>query len=1104
MQADSYTGTEIAVIGMGGRFPRARDIGEFWRRLIDGDECITTFDDDELAAAGVDAAVVSDPQYVKAYGWLEHSEDFDHDFFQYNQREALLMDPQMRVLHEVAWEALEDAGYNPEAYPRRIGLYVGASDNLYWQVVSTLSGNSTISEQFEAFQLNNKDFLATQIAYKLHLRGPAVTVATACSTSLTTIHMACQAILGGECEMALAGGVTISLPAKKGYTYQEGMILSPDGHCRAFDALGAGIVGGNGAGIVALKLLDDALGDGDHIYAVIKGSAINNDGRRKVGYSAPSIEGQVDVIRLAQRAAQVSPETITYVEAHGTATPLGDPVEIEALKQAFNSSRRQYCGLGSVKSSIGHLDSAAGVAGFIKVALMLRHRLLPPAVNFETPNPHIDFEHSPFYINTTLRAWEVTQHPRRAGVSSFGIGGTNAHVVLEEAPERAETRPDDWLVVPLSAHSPEQLHQLTARLEEFTATHPGVGLHDIAYTLQTGRKHMRYRQALICCDVESLRAQLAQARQSGPVAAPADPRKLPNVVFMFPGQGAQYLQMGQGLMGAGGAFAGRLQECLDILAGLTPIDYRAVFYGPGDGSASITDTAMVQPFLFAFEYALAKVLIDCGVRPGALIGYSLGELVAACVAGVLSLADALHLVVRRGQLMQAIPAGAMLSVQASEVELAPLLDQRYSIAAVNGAGHTVVAGPVEAIEQLAAVLQRQEYICRKLHTSHAFHSPMMEPMLDEFRAAFDRVTLHAPTIPFVSNLTGTWITDDLATSPDYWCRQLRHTLRFNDGLTTLLADAEGVFIEVGPGNTLSSFLAQHAERRATHQSVNLVRHVKEVAHDFEYLLRRMAHLWSVGLPLDWQPLYPDRLGRRMPLPTYPFKRTTFALRANPLELLRDAGQRAGTPGDQHAGWFYMPTWKRALYPAAPVGTSPQDREGYLVFVDRSGLGRQLCDQLDLCQRRTVRVAPGQHFQALAPNSFHIDPTCYDDYAHVAEVIQRLNITQIVHMCSLTAEEPSFADAQVCGLYSVLQLVKALSARNWQAPLQLTIVSNGIHAVQDGDRVMPGKATLLGLARVIPQEVHVLSCKLIDITATQLTAPAAVEQLVREISGGSAN
>ncbi|HYO90813.1 MAG TPA: type I polyketide synthase, partial [Pyrinomonadaceae bacterium] len=665
-EAAKEAGQAIAIIGMSARFPGAKNVARFWHNLRDGVECISFFTHEEMLAAGVDPALLDDSNYVNADGVLEDIDLFDASFFGFNPREAQVLDPQHRFFLECSWEALENAGYDPETYQGLIGVYAGTSISTYQD---NLYSNSELVGLVGDFQIaigNNKDHLTTQVSYKLNLKGPSVAVQTACSTSLVSVCLACQSLLSYECDLALAGGVTIGVPQRTGYLYQPGGIGSPDGHCRAFDAAAQGTVGGSGVGLVVLKRLDDALADGDYIHAVIRGAALNNDGSLKVGYTAPSVVGQAQVIAMAQAIAGVEPETITYVEAHGTGTPLGDPIEIAALTQAFRArtTKKQFCAIGSVKTNIGHLDSAAGVAGLIKTVLALKHKMLPPSLHFTEPNPNIDFANSPFYVNATLKEWQANGSPRRAGVSSFGIGGTNAHLVVEEAPkteESAPSRPAQLLV--LSAKTSSALERATANLAEHLRQHPETNLADVAYTLQVGRRAFKQRRSLACDSLVDAITALETPDHRRVLTASVETEQRP-VAFMFSGQGAQYAGMSAGLYESEADFREQIDLCSELLKPHLDTDLRQLLY-PGAGqweeaNLQLQQTAYAQPALFAVEYALAKLWMKWGVRPEAMIGHSLGEYVAASLAGVFSLEEALALVAARGRLMQRLPAGAML------------------------------------------------------------------------------------------------------------------------------------------------------------------------------------------------------------------------------------------------------------------------------------------------------------------------------------------------------------------------------------------------------------------------------------------------------------
>nr|WP_211194737.1 type I polyketide synthase [Pyxidicoccus fallax] len=871
------TGTEVAIVGIAGRFPGARDLDEFWRNLCDGVEAIETLSDEEALKAGASPASLSDSRFVKVAARLADVAGFDAAFFGYSPREAELMDPQQRLFLECALEALEDAGHGAPPPEQLVGVFGGQALSTY--LVLNLLTNPEVLRTTDPLQLNLGNagsFLTTRVSYKLDLRGPSFNVESACSTSLVAVHVACQSLLNQECDVALAGGVSINLQLQGGYFFQEGSILSPDGHCRPFDAQGRGIVFGSGAGVVALKRLEDALADGNPIYAVIKGSAVNNDGGARVGYTAPGVEGQAAVISEALGNAGVSAGSIGYVEAHGTGTALGDPIEIQALTTAFGDEAAGpgTCAIGSVKANVGHLDAAAGVTGLIKAALALKHRKLPPSLHFETPNPHIDWERSPFRVNTALREWKAPAGtPRRAGVSSFGMGGTNAHVILEEPPPAPRATPSARApqVLVLSARTPTALAAQTSRLAEHLRAHPGLDLADVAHTLQVGRKRHPHRRVLVCQDTADA---LAGLTGSGRMLTQHEERTGRPTVFMFPGQGAQHVDMARGLYDGERLFREQLDACATQLKPHLGLDLREVLYPTAarreESQRLLQQTRLAQPALFAVEYALAKLWMAWGVQPEAMVGHSLGEYVAACLAGVMSLPDALGLVAARGKLMQELPAGAMLSVALPAAELEPLLGARLSVAAMNGPAFTVVSGPTEDVEALAATLEGRGVRCRKLHTSRAFHSAMMDPILAPFAERVRRVKLQAPKLPYLSNLTGTWATAATATDPDAWVRHLRQPVRFAAGLAALQPGR--VLLEVGPGRTLSTFAGASGASGQPHTSITSLRHPEDPQPDTAVLLGAVGQLWMAGVDIAWEALRPGERRQRVSLPTYPFER----------------------------------------------------------------------------------------------------------------------------------------------------------------------------------------------------------------------------------------
>ncbi len=893
---------EIAIIGMSGRFPDAPVLEAFWQNLRNGVESVTFFSDDELLSSGIDTAILNKPNYVKAGAVLSDIEDFDALFFDVNPKEAEITDPQHRLFLECAWEAIENAGYEVGTDEFSIGVYAGVGVNTY--LLNNLYPNRDLKNMVNTYQLmigNDKDFLPTRVSYKLNLKGPSINVQTACSTSLVAVHLACQGLLNGECDLAMAGGVSVHVPHKSGYWYQEGMIHSPDGHCRAFDAKAQGTVGGNGVGIVVLKRLDNAIADGDSIHAIIKGSAINNDGAMKVGYTAPSVSGQAAVISEALAFADIESETISYVETHGTGTKLGDPIEIAALTKVFPTTTEKRCAIGSLKTNIGHTGAAAGVAGLIKTVLALKHQLLPPSLHFEQGNPQIDFANSPFYVNATLSQWQpIDGTPRRAGVSSFGIGGTNAHVILEEAPilePSGAARP--WQLLVISAKTPTALETASFNLATHLERHSDINFADVAYTLGKGRKAFGQRRFLVGQHI--YKATTALRTGNGVFTHSQELKERP-VVFMFSGQGAQYVNMALEVYQTELTFRESVDFCSEYLKPLLGLDLRGVLYpnlkiSPNshtenvkknhseaqnleEATLQINQTAITQAALFVIEYALAKLWMEWGVRPDAMIGHSIGEYVAACLAGVFSLEEALSLVAVRGQMMQKMPGGTMLAVPLSEdqVQLGPGL----SLAAVNAPGSCVVSGITEAVSALEKQLTEQGVECRRLHTSHAFHSEIMAPILAPFTKRVAQINLCRPKIPYLSNVTGNWITAAEATEPSYWAKHLRQTVRFADGIQQLLQqNSARILLEVGPGRTLTSLAKRFQVADKTDKTAKVVlslsslRHPQDNQSDVAFLLNTVGKLWLHGGPVDWCGFYAHEHRCRLSLPTYPFERQRY-------------------------------------------------------------------------------------------------------------------------------------------------------------------------------------------------------------------------------------
>lgn len=867
----------IAVIGMSFRFPNADNPKAFWENLKNGKESITFFSDEEmidtLGEENID--LIKKDNYVKAAGILEDIENFDAHFFGYNPREAEIMDPQQRLFLTCAWEALEDSGYYKENNGERFGVFGGTSLSTY--ILSNLLSNVDLKaapdKQMTYLQGNDKDYLCTRVSYKLNLKGPSVSVQSACSTSLVAVHLACQSLLSGECDLALAGGVTIKVPQKIGYLYQKGNILSPDGHCRAFDADAQGTVFGNGVGVIVLKPLDRAIEDGDNIYAVIRGTAVNNDGNLKVGYTAPSEEGQAAVITEAMAIGEVGAETIDYIEAHGTGTQLGDPIELQALKKVFEAETEQknFCAIGSVKTNIGHLDRAAGIAGLIKVILSLKNKQIPPSLNFKRPNPQFDFSNSPFYVNTELTDWKKANNPRRAGVSSFGIGGTNAHIILEEAPKQVSLEPKDkWNILPFSAKTETALENATSSFSNYLKENIDINLADTAYTLMVGRKQFDCRRIVICKNsteaVEALDTMDAKK-----VLTYINRKKERNIVFMFSGQGSQYVNMARDLYHNEPKFREVIDNCLETLSKYSNLDFTSILHPNQEEKEmqeKLNQTEITQPVIFMIEYALAKQLMNWGIMPDALIGHSIGEYAAACISGVISLKDALYLVTKRGELMQKVERGSMLSINLPEEEVKKYLAEDLSLALLNSDSLSVVSGQTQAINELAVRLKGEKIRHRVLHTSHAFHSHMMEPIVEEFTELVRTISVNQPKIPYISNVTGTWISVEDIQSPSYWARHLRSTIRFGDGIKELLKKADSIFVEVGPGNALCTFVKQSSPKTDGPLILSTLPHATSEENSWAYFLIAIGKLWLFGIEIDWFNFHGDEERRRLSLPKY--------------------------------------------------------------------------------------------------------------------------------------------------------------------------------------------------------------------------------------------
>lgn len=1093
----------IAIVGMAGRFPRAKNLDEFWQNLANGVESVSWFSDEELTASGIDPSLLKNPNYVKASAVLEDIDLFDAPFFDFNPTEAEITDPQHRLFLECAWSALENAGYDPQRYRGKTGVYGGASLNNYYSFNSHRDRLGS-AQSYQTLIGNDKDFLTTRVSYKLNLTGPSITVQTACSTSLVATVLACQSLLNYQCDLALAGGVSIRVPQKAGYLHEPGGTLSPDGHCRAFDAEAGGMIMGNGVGVVALKRLSEAIADGDHIHAVIKGAAINNDGAGKVGYTAPSVDGQAEVIAEAMMLGEVEPETISYIQAHGTGTALGDPIEIAALNKVFraNTAKTGFCAIGSVKTNIGHLDAAAGVAGLIQTVLALKHKSIPPSLNFEQPNPEIDFTNSPFYVNTKLRAWNAAGHTRRAGVSSLGIGGTNAHVVLEEAipPLLKEEKKGnkDFLLV-ISAKTESALETATDNLVEHLNKNPELDLADVAYTLQVGRKEFNYRRMVVGKNLEDVAIALS-TREPQRVLTHCIQQNKHSIVFMFPGQGSQYVNMGRELYKTEPVFREWIDRCSELLEPELGLDVRSLIY-PDDVKTfhrtSLRETQIAQPAIFAIEYALAQLWISWGIKPNAAIGHSIGEYVAATIAGVFSIEDALYLVAQRGKLMQQMPTGSMLAVSLSEIEVRELLTDELSLAASNADNLCVISGNDEAITRIAKELKDKSIECRHLHTSHAFHSPMMDDAIAPLQQELAKINLNPPQLPFISNVTGTWIAPEEATDPNYWARHARETVCFAAGITELLQDKDRILLEVGAGRTLSTLIRRNSTEAAGQIVLSSLPHPKDKVSDTAFILNMLGRLWLAGGEIDWGNFSAHEQRRRVPLPTYPFERQRYWLdpvNSPSIPPLQDNKK------DNITDWFYVPAWKTSHL----ISTSNISQSRYLVFGNESANSDRLVEKLRQNGQDVTVVDRGNNFNQ-DTHSYSIDPTNPEDYHTLFQEIAQLNNipAKIIYLWSISPQLPSNTPSQ--SFWSLIYLAQAIEQYGSRDPLgqqpqheiEIIVATNNLYDVIGDETLSYKSATVLGALKVIPQEYTYLNCRQVDLDLSELNSDRSIEQLITE-------
>ncbi|MGH1412299.1 MAG: type I polyketide synthase [Pelagimonas sp.] len=1093
---------DIAIVGMAAHLPGADDIASYWRNLRDGVSSIRRLSEDELKAAGEDPGLIRHRDYVPFAAPLDDFDMFDAEFFGFSPKEAAIMDPQHRQFLETSWEALENAGHVPENFPGQVGVFAGCGMGSYFYF--NICSNPDLVENTGMFLLrhtgNDKDFLTTRLSHILDLHGPSIGVQTACSTSLVATHYAAQALLNGECDMALAGGVTIELPQGRGYLYKENEILSPDGECHAFDHRAQGTVFGSGSGVVVLRRMADAVADGDHIWGVIKGTAVNNDGAQKAGYLAPSVDGQAKAVAEAHAIADVTADTVDYVECHGTGTYLGDPIEVAALTQAFSetSDKLGHCRIGSVKTNIGHLDTAAGVASMIKATMALHHKQMPPSLGFEAPNPAIDFENSPFRVNDTLSDWQNQGHPRRAGVNSLGVGGTNAHVILEEAPDRMGSEESDFpfQILSLSAKSKAALDGNSTRLADHLRGYPEQDLADVAWTLQNGRRAFEKRRVVVA-ETHAEAAKLLDENNPRRVHSHTA-LESPEIAFMFPGGGAQYAGMGRDLYETEPVFAEWMDRGLDHLATLTDADMRSLWL-PAEADRAQADDALRTPSLqlpliMIVEYALAQLWTSWGLQPTALAGHSMGENTAACVAGVMSFEDCIGLVHLRGKLFDTVPAGGMLSVAMAAQDLRPLLGAELDLGAVNAPELSVASGPQAALDALEAELASRDIDAQRIQIDIAAHSRMLEPILEDFRAYLNRIQLNAPQIPLTSNRTGTLMTDEQATDPNYWVEHLRGTVHFADCVGTLAADNR-IFLEVGPGKALSALARQHGDVSAN-QVVSSLRHPEDIIPDDKHMFEVMGRLWALGADIDWEQIWGEARRIRVPLPTYAFQRSSYFI--EPGKLTTESSPQFLMRNEDVADWGWKPVWRprSAQVELDVADLSDAEPQTWLIFADDAGLSAGAASQLRAAGHDVIDVRVGDSFARLSDDRYLLSPERgREGYDLLLQDMSARGLvpTRIAHFWLVTQDESHrpgssfFHRIQEQGFYSLMFLAQALADEGTAKP-HITVFTNGAAKLRDEALPYPAKATIAGPARVIPRELPGVTVSTCDLELPQ--APKA--------------
>ena len=1090
---------KIAIVGIDCRLPGANNSKEFWDNLVNEIESLTTFTEEELTAAGVTPERFNNPNYVRRRGVVPNVEMFDAEFFNFTPREAELLDPQHRIFLECAWHALEDSGINPFKTDKKIAVFGGTGSP--YHLLNTIENESVLkyANGTSIITSNDKDYVTTRVSYKLNLKGPSINVQSACSTSMVSIVMGIDSLLNYQSDVVLAGGVTVELPVTKGYTYQEGSLESPDGKCRTFDKNAQGTVFSRGGGVITLKRLKDALEDNDHIYAVILGGAINNDGNRKAGYTAPSVQGQVEVITEAIEFAGINPRSISMVEAHGTATPVGDPIEVSSLTEAFSqyTNDKQYCALGSVKTNIGHTDVASGVASIIKAALSLKNGIIPASLNYKEPNPAINFSEGPFFVNTKTTDWKKNnQTPRRALVNSFGVGGTNACVILEEPPlPKKPLKKEQYDTLLISAHNKNSFDKYCHDLKNLLEHQPKICLNQLAHTSRTSRAPMKYKGVFSFKGYSDL---LAKIEKSSPVKQITSENK--ELVFMFPGQGNQFVNMGLELYQNIPEFKECVDYCSNLIKPIIGIDIRNVIF-PSEGNyeksrEKIEDTYITQPAIFIISYALANTLQNYGIKPDKLIGHSVGEYVAAVISGVMSLEDALKSVAFRGKLVFGLPQGSMLAVLMSEEDLLKILPKELSIAVINSPELVVVSGETKHIESFGEKLKNEKVFNKKLSTSHAFHSKMMEPCLEEYRNFFKTVSLQVPIIPIISTVTGNFLTNSEAQSAEYWVNHIIDPVRFGNAADQLLVNESTIFFECGPGQSLESAIKRRLNKDLKHSVISTLNQNEDAVISMNNALGK---LWVENVFVDFDTRFNSYHLQKIPFPLLPFNRKSYMVDFSSNVSKAISGKNLKTPLVED--WYYTPTWQKTnaidflpKIKQEKVSTTKK----WVIFLD-SELSKSILQNLQEQGENCYAVHQGEHYNEDG-KTFTIDADQKDDYTQVfASLVEddmHLNIIYSWSLCDTTELSLENVTASLNNnFYNILHLQQGIISNNITENVRIvSLINDGFDIIGSG-HIKPEKTLAIGPMKVLFKEYLGISTLLINITST---TPNVISNLAIQI------